>query len=127
MLQNFIATSIRAELPFEPTEQQSILLEALGGFLMSTDPEKIFLLRGYAGTGKTSVVSALVRAMNALQQKTMLLAPTGRAAKVIAGYSGFPAFTIHKKYTVRNRWPNLGFSCRIIFFNIRSLLSTRHR
>jgi len=97
MLQNFIATSIRAELPFEPTEQQSILLEALGGFLMSTDPEKIFLLRGYAGTGKTSVVSALVRAMNALQQKTMLLAPTGRAAKVIAGYSGFPAFTIHKK------------------------------
>ena len=97
MLQNFIATSIRAELPFEPTEQQSILLEALGGFLMSTDPEKIFLLRGYAGTGKTSVVSALVRAMNSLQQKTMLLAPTGRAAKVIAGYSGFPAFTIHKK------------------------------
>lgn len=97
MLQNFIASSIRAELPFEPTEQQSILLEALGGFLMSTDPEKIFLLRGYAGTGKTSVVSALVRAMNALQQKTMLLAPTGRAAKVIAGYSGFPAFTIHKK------------------------------
>lgn len=97
MLQNFIATSIRAELPFEPTEQQSILLEALGGFLMSTDPEKIFLLRGYAGTGKTSVVSALVRAMNTLQQKTMLLAPTGRAAKVIAGYSGFPAFTIHKK------------------------------
>lgn len=97
MLQNFIATSIHAELPFEPTEQQSILLEALGGFLMSTDPEKIFLLRGYAGTGKTSVVSALVRAMNALQQKTMLLAPTGRAAKVIAGYSGFPAFTIHKK------------------------------
>jgi len=97
MLQNFIATSIRAELPFEPTEQLSILLEALGGFLMSTDPEKIFLLRGYAGTGKTSVVSALVRAMNALQQKTMLLAPTGRAAKVIAGYSGFPAFTIHKK------------------------------
>jgi exodeoxyribonuclease-5 len=97
MLQNFITSSIRAELPFEPTEQQSILLEALGGFLMSTDPEKIFLLRGYAGTGKTSVVSALVRAMNALQQKTMLLAPTGRAAKVIAGYSGFPAFTIHKK------------------------------
>lgn len=97
MLQNFISSSIRAELPFEPTEQQGILLDALGEFLMSTDPEKIFLLKGYAGTGKTSVVSALVRAMNALQQKTMLMAPTGRAAKVIAGYSGFPAFTIHKK------------------------------
>ncbi len=97
MLQNFIATRIRAELPFEPTEQQVDLLDLLGDFLMSTDPEKIFLLKGYAGTGKTSVVSALVRAMNALQQKTMLMAPTGRAAKVIAGYSGFPAFTIHKK------------------------------
>jgi len=97
MLHNFISSRIRAELPFEPTEQQAVLLDALGEFVMSTESEKIFLLRGYAGTGKTSVVSALVRAMNALQQKTMLLAPTGRAAKVIAGYSGFPAFTIHKR------------------------------
>ncbi|MEI6554879.1 MAG: AAA family ATPase [Paludibacter sp.] len=97
MLQNFIATRIQAQLPFEPTEQQTQLIEALGTFLMSTDNEKCFLLRGYAGTGKTSVVSALVRALNELKQKTILLAPTGRAAKVIAGYSGFPAFTIHKK------------------------------
>lgn len=97
MLQNFIASRIRAQLPFEPTEQQSQLIEELGVFLMSTDKEKVFLLRGYAGTGKTSVVSALVRALNELKQKTMLLAPTGRAAKVIAGYSGFPAFTIHKR------------------------------
>lgn len=97
MLHNFISSRIRAELPFEPTDQQAVLLDALGEFVMSTESEKIFLLRGYAGTGKTSVVSALVRALNALQQKTMLLAPTGRAAKVIAGYSGFPAFTIHKR------------------------------
>ena len=97
MLQNFIATRITAHLPFEPTEQQSQLIEALGIFLMSTDNEKCFLLCGYAGTGKTSVVSALVRALNELKQKTILLAPTGRAAKVIAGYSGFPAFTIHKR------------------------------
>ena len=97
MLHNFIASRIQAQLPFEPTEQQTQLIEALGVFLMSTDNEKCFLLRGYAGTGKTSVVSALVRALNELKQKTMLLAPTGRAAKVIAGYSGFPAFTIHKK------------------------------
>ncbi len=97
MLQNFIASRIHAQLPFEPTEQQTLLIEELGVFLMSTDKEKIFLLRGYAGTGKTSVVSALVRALNELKQKTMLLAPTGRAAKVIAGYSGFPAFTIHKR------------------------------
>jgi len=64
---------------------------------MSTDKEKLFLLKGYAGTGKTSVISALVRALNELKQKTILMAPTGRAAKVISGYSGFPAFTIHKK------------------------------
>lgn len=97
MLHNFISSKIRSELPFEPTDQQVLLLDALGEFLMSTDIEKVFLLRGYAGTGKTSVVSALVRAMNSLQQKTMLLAPTGRAAKVISGYSGFPAYTIHKR------------------------------
>jgi len=97
MLQNFIASRILDQLPFEPTEQQTQLLDALGVFLMSTDKEKVFLLRGYAGTGKTSVVSALVRALNELKQKTILLAPTGRAAKVIAGYSGFQAFTIHKK------------------------------
>jgi exodeoxyribonuclease V len=64
---------------------------------MSTDKEKLFLLKGYAGTGKTSVISALVRALNELKQKTILMAPTGRAAKVISGYSGYPAFTIHKK------------------------------
>jgi len=97
MLENFIASRIKEQLPFEPTEQQVQLLDLLGVFLVSTDKDKIFLLRGYAGTGKTSVVSALVRALNLLKQKTVLLAPTGRAAKVIASYSGFPAFTIHKK------------------------------
>jgi exodeoxyribonuclease-5 len=97
MLQNYISTCIRVQLPFEPTEQQIQLIEELGVFLMSTENEKVFLLKGYAGTGKTSVVSALVRALNELKQKTILLAPTGRAAKVISGYSGFPAFTIHKK------------------------------
>src|ERR1035437_9590849 len=80
MLQNFIASRIQSQLPFEPNEQQVQLLDALGTFLMSTDSEKIFLLKGYAGTGKTSVVSALVRALNELKQKTMLMAPTGRAA-----------------------------------------------
>jgi len=97
MLQNFITSRIQAQLPFEPNDQQIQLLDSLGEFLMSTDKEKLFLLKGYAGTGKTSVISALVRALNELKQKTILMAPTGRAAKVISGYSGFPAFTIHKK------------------------------
>ncbi len=97
MLQNFISSRIKAQLPFEPTPQQSELIDELGVFLMSEDREKIFLLKGYAGTGKTSVVSALVRALTELKQKTMLLAPTGRAAKVLASYSGSSAFTIHKR------------------------------
>ena len=97
MLENFISSRIRGELPFEPTSQQEELLNKLGTFVSETLSEKVFLLKGYAGTGKTSVVSALVRALNNLQQKTVLLAPTGRAAKVLSAYSGFPAYTIHKK------------------------------
>ena len=97
MLQDFIATRITEELPFEPTDQQTELIKFLGEYLVSDDKEKIFLLKGYAGTGKTSVIGALVRAMQKLEQKTVLLAPTGRAAKVLTGYAGFNAFTIHKK------------------------------
>ena len=91
MLSTFISTRIRQEFGFEPTEQQSVLIDRLGEFIMSPHSEKTFLLKGYAGTGKTTVVSALVRALNGLEQKTVLLAPTGRAAKVLSGYSGFPA------------------------------------
>ncbi len=97
MLHDFISSRIREQLPFEPTGQQAELIDRLGEFLVSADAEKVFLLKGYAGTGKTSLVSALVRALHALEQKTVLLAPTGRAAKVLSGYAGFPAFTIHKK------------------------------
>ena len=117
MLQNFIASRIKAQLPFEPTEQQIQLIDELGVFLMSTDNEKAFLLRGYAGTGKTSVVSALVRALNELKQKTMLLAPTGRAAKVIAGYSGFPAYTIHKRIYRQKSMAEYSFQLADNLFN----------
>ncbi len=97
MLEDFIVNRIRAELPYTPNAEQEELLGKLGRFLTSRDEERLFLLRGYAGTGKTSLVAAMVRAMHKLQQKTVLLAPTGRAAKVIAAYSGFPAYTIHKR------------------------------
>lgn len=66
-------------------------------FLYNADPRSAFLLKGYAGTGKTSLVSALIQVLPQLKVNTLLLAPTGRAAKVIASYSGRPAFTIHKK------------------------------
>ncbi len=83
-------------MPFVPNEEKEQLFDVLGRFLVSREPHKCFILKGYAGTGKTSVVSALVRAMEKLQQPCVLLAPTGRAAKVLAHYSGYPAFTIHK-------------------------------
>lgn len=71
-------------------------MENLAEFLMSEDDRKVFLLCGYAGTGKTSLISALVRTLEQLERKTVLLAPTGRAAKVFSGYSGKSAHTIHK-------------------------------
>ena len=57
----------------------------------------VFLMKGYAGTGKTTLTSALVRTLDSLQRKVILLAPTGRAAKVFSGYAEHPAYTIHKK------------------------------
>jgi ATP-dependent exoDNAse (exonuclease V), alpha subunit - helicase superfamily I member len=97
LLHNFLSQKILSEFQFEPTDQQAELIEMLGQFMTATELEKVFLLKGFAGTGKTTIVSALVRALYGLQQKTVLLAPTGRAAKVLAGYSGFTAFTIHKR------------------------------
>ena len=97
MLTDFIIARIKAELPWPPNEEKEGLLKSLGAFLVSRDPRKAFILRGYAGTGKTSVMSALVRALDGLKQPCVLLAPTGRAAKVLSKYSGFPAYTIHKK------------------------------
>ena len=66
-------------------------------FLYDSDPRSIFVLRGYAGTGKTSLVSALIATLPQLRVSSLLMAPTGRAAKVLSGYSHHPAFTIHKK------------------------------
>ncbi len=103
MLENFIIGRIKAELPFEPNEEKDGLLTALGRFLVSRDERKAFILCGYAGTGKTSVMSALVRAMEGLKQPCVLLAPTGRAAKVLSRYSGAQAYTIHKKIYRQNQ------------------------
>ena len=96
MLKDFLIGRIKAELPFVPNAEKEGLFAALGEFMLTRDSRKAFILRGYAGTGKTSVVSALVRAMQKMKQPCILLAPTGRAAKVLSRYSGFPAYTIHK-------------------------------
>lgn len=97
MLHNFLERQILEELPFEPTEQQGRCIEELAKFCTDRQPMQCMLLKGYAGTGKTSVVSALVRTLKKLKQPTVLLAPTGRAAKVLAGYSQHEATSIHKK------------------------------
>ncbi len=103
MLQNFIIDRIRAEIPFEPNAEKDGLFTALGAFIISRDPRKAFILRGYAGTGKTSVMSAVVRALKKLNQPCILLAPTGRAAKVLSRYSGEQAYTIHKQIYRQNQ------------------------
>ena len=71
-------------------------MDNIADFILSNDDRKVFMLCGYAGTGQTTIVSAIVRTMEQLGRKTVLLAPTGRAAKVLSSYAGQPAFTIHK-------------------------------
>jgi exodeoxyribonuclease-5 len=97
MLNNFFLEKIRENFPFEPTSEQNLALDKLSSFLFDRNGDSLFLLKGYAGTGKSSLVGAIVKTMNELKQKSILLAPTGRAAKVFATYSGQNAYTIHKK------------------------------
>ena len=80
-----------------PTDDQSEALQKLASYIVENSNDVIFLLKGYAGTGKTSVISSLVKTLDILRMKSMLMAPTGRAAKVLASYAGKQAFTIHKK------------------------------
>ncbi|UKJ09055.1 ATP-dependent DNA helicase [Solitalea lacus] len=83
--------------PYQPTFQQQELFRGLDEFLIRRNNDSAFIVRGYAGTGKTTVVSALVKLLPKYKLKSVLLAPTGRAAKVISSYAGKEAFTIHKK------------------------------
>lgn len=97
MINRFFLDKIKQNFPFEPTSEQATALEKIVDFLFLQKEESLFLLRGYAGTGKSSLLGALVKTMTEFKQKTVLLAPTGRAAKVFSSYSSHPAFTIHKK------------------------------
>jgi ATP-dependent exoDNAse (exonuclease V) alpha subunit len=88
---------LQNKFPFEPTAMQTVFFQKIADFLTNTTTEEIFVLKGYAGTGKTTVVSTIVDNLMSINKKYVLLAPTGRAAKVIANYANKPAFTIHKK------------------------------
>lgn len=85
------------KFPFEPTQKQHKLLQELTRFIFDNNNRALFLLKGYAGTGKTTVISTVVNSLWKAGKKAVLLAPTGRAAKVISGYSKRQALTIHKK------------------------------
>lgn len=91
---------------FEPTEGQSIVLYHLAAFLLSQKENPTYILRGYAGTGKTSLVKTLVRTLPAIGMRYVLMAPTGRAAKVLSNYTGQNGSTIHRKIYQAMTYPD---------------------
>jgi len=88
---------LRNQFPFQPTVKQDVFFQQIADFLTNTKADEVFVLKGYAGTGKTTVISTIVNNLATINKKYVLLAPTGRAAKVIANYSNKAAHTIHKK------------------------------
>ena len=96
IIDHFVKT-FKTKFEHKPSEEQEILITKLSEFILSPVQDEIFLLKGYAGTGKTTIISALVKAMREKKRKSVLLAPTGRAAKVFTSYSKQTAYTIHKK------------------------------
>ena len=88
---------ILQQFGFPPTQEQAHALKVFAEFLTDRDPHAVMILRGSAGTGKTTLSGAIVRTLKEIHQKVMLLAPTGRAAKVFSLNSGSPAYTIHRR------------------------------
>lgn len=88
---------ILQQFGFPPTPEQAQALDVFVQFMADSNPHAVMILRGSAGTGKTSLSGAIVRTLRAVRQKVMLLAPTGRAAKVFSLNSGMPAYTIHRR------------------------------
>lgn len=97
MRENIIFNQLCKNLGNIPTDDQSVALKKIAMYICVNTSDVIFLLTGYAGTGKTSVIASVVKTLDNLRIKSVLLAPTGRAAKVLTSFTGRPAFTIHKK------------------------------
>ena len=96
MISEDLKALIRRNFLHVPTEEQEYVIDLWCRFLLNKNDDCIFLMKGYAGTGKTSLIGALVRTMKMLKQRVVLLAPTGRAAKVMGGYAETSAGTIHR-------------------------------
>ncbi len=97
MNSSFFYSLLKRQFPFTPTNKQDLFFQLIAEFCTNNDDNEIFVLKGYAGTGKTTVISTIVNNLIEINKKYVLLAPTGRAAKVISNYSQKSAFTIHKK------------------------------
>lgn len=96
MIKNHLKDLLTQNLKFSPTNCQARLIQVLSDFIISDEPDEIMLIKGYAGTGKTSMINSLTQSLHYLKIRSILMAPTGRAAKIMAGYTKMPAFTIHK-------------------------------
>jgi exodeoxyribonuclease-5 len=97
MLKNYITTSLEDHLSYRPTDSQRKLFGVLADFIVNRRNDEILLITGYAGTGKTTTVKSFIQTLYSFQIKSVLMAPTGRAAKVLSSYAGKAAYTIHKK------------------------------
>ena len=111
MISDELKYRILQVLPFPPTEEQAQALDVFSAYMTERDEHVVMILRGAAGTGKTTLAGAIVRAMAALKQKMVLLAPTGRAAKVFSLNAGHAAYTIHRRiYRQKSAGDLSGFS-----------------
>lgn len=97
MLSDHFIDQVLCHLNYKPTKDQEKLIDTISNSFLFNDKAKIFIINGYAGTGKTTLISSIVNALDTFRIRYSLLAPTGRAAKVLASYSKKPAYTIHKK------------------------------
>ncbi len=111
MINIFLTRQILRNFPHIPTQDQELAIQKIADFLVSPEPDSLLLLKGYAGTGKTSLIGTLVKTLKELKQRTILLAPTGRAAKVFSTYAGQKAYTIHKRIYRQRAFSNepIGF------------------
>lgn len=119
MLENHIVAKLHKQLKEEATPSQVQLFATLSNFTLASEEDVLFIVKGYAGTGKTTAISTYVEVLEEIGWKSVLLAPTGRAAKVLSSYSGKPAFTIHKKI-YRQRSSKDGFGRFALDKNLHS-------
>jgi exodeoxyribonuclease-5 len=119
MLKDHIASQIRKHLKETATPSQELLIEALASFTLDEVDDALLIVKGYAGTGKTTAISAFVEVLDEIKRKSVLLAPTGRAAKVLSSYSGKTAYTIHKKI-YRQRGSKDGFGRFVLDNNLHT-------